>query len=150
MKASVVAGSLLSGLVLVASSLEAQAVSANVVLRSGPVAGHVVVSDGYSTYLRAPVVVYRRPPVRRVVVVERHAPRVVIVERVHRHQPRRYWKRHGFRPVTLYYLDGRYYERLPGRAYGAREVTVYEREGRYYADCDHERYDRDHHHGWDD
>lgn len=150
MKASMVAGSLLSGLVLIASPLQSQQVSADVVIRGGPVAGHVVVGDGYSTYHRPPVV-YRRPPVRRVVVVERYAPRVVVVERMHRHGSARHWKRHGFRPVVLYYVDGRYYDRPIRRGRDAREVLVYERDGRFYHDCEADRYhDRDHrHHDWD-
>ncbi len=146
MKASVIAGSLLSGLVLVASPLQGQQVSADVVIRSGPVAGHVVVGDGYSTYRRPPVVVYRRPPVRRVVVVERHAPQILVVERVHRHKSARHWKRHGFRPVTLYYVDGRYYDRWAGHGRQVREVVVYERGGQYYHECDDDH--RPHH--WDD
>lgn len=163
MKASVVAGSLLSGLVLIALPMQAQQVSADVVLHSGPVAGHVVVGDGYSTYHRAPVV-YRRPPVRRVVVVERPAPRIVVVERAHRYRSASFWRRHGFRPVVLYYIDGRYYDRPVWRGAYAREVIVYERDGRFYRDWDDDRYadDRDgrgrghdHHgdhrdHHWDD
>ena len=58
MKTSIVAGSLLAALSLVAP-LQAQQVAADVVVRSGPVAGRVVVGDGYSTYRRP--VVYRRP-----------------------------------------------------------------------------------------
>ncbi|HEX6104230.1 MAG TPA: hypothetical protein VFZ26_01520 [Gemmatimonadales bacterium] len=145
MRATVVAGALLSGLMLV-SSVQAQQVSANVVIRSGPVAGHVAVGEGYSTYHR-PVVVYRRPPVRRVVVVERYAPRVVVVERVHRHRPARHWKRHGFRPVTLYYVDGRYYDRPVRGHRHLREVTVYEQGGHYYHDCEE---DGGRHRDWDD
>lgn len=154
MKPSVIAGSLLSGLVLVASPMQAQQVSGNVLIRSGPVAGQVVLGEGYSTYQR-PHVVYRRPPVRRVVVVERYAPRIVVVERVHRHAAERYWKRHGFRPVTLFYVDGRYYDRWAGNRRGVREVIVYERNGRYYDDCADDRRhrgDRSHDHwpDWDD
>ena len=152
MKPSVIAGSLLSGLVLVASSMQAQQVSADVVIRSGPVAGHVVVGDGYSSYRRPPIV-YRRPPVRRVVVVERYVPRVVVVERVHRHRHARHWKRHGFRPVTLYYVHGRYYDRWADYGRDVREVVVYERDGRYYDDCgdDHRHHgDRDRDHRYDD
>jgi hypothetical protein len=140
MKVNVVAGSLLSGLVLVASPLAAQ-VSADVVVRSGPLAGHVAVGDGYSTY--------RRPPARRVVVVERYAPRLVVVERVHRHHLDRHWRRFGYRPVTIYYDDGRYYDR-PVRRRGVHEVMVYERGGRYYTSCDeHDRHDHDRHHDRD-
>ena len=163
MKASVVAGALLSGLVFVAFPMQAQ-VSADVVLRGGSVAGQVAVGDAYSTYRREPVV-YRRP-VRRVVVVERPAARLIVVDRMHRHRPVHYWRRHGFRPVTLYYVDGRYYDRPVHRPY-AREVSVWEREGRFYDECDdrgrhdrdhdrdhrnHDHRDHDHHwdHDWDD
>ena len=151
MKASVVAGSLLSGLMLIAGSMQAQQVSADVVLHGGPVAGRVVVGDGYSTYHRP--VVYRRPPVRRVVVVERPLARVVVVDRMDRHRPAAFWRRHGFRPVTLYYVDGRYFDRPIRRAH-VREVLVYERDGRYYEDCDHaDSHGRGHghrEHHWDD
>lgn len=130
----IVAGSLLAGLLAAASPAAAQDVTADVVFRGGPVAGRVIVGDRYSTYHRPPVVVYRRPVARRVVVVERYAPRVVIVERVHRHRSPRAWARHGYRPVTLYYIDGRYYDRWADGWPWAREVVVYERGGRYYWD----------------
>jgi hypothetical protein len=165
MKASIVAGSLLSGLFLVALPMQAQQVSADVIVHGGPVAGRVVVGDGYSTYLRAPVV-YRRPAPRRVVVVERPAPRVILVERSHRYRSAAFWRRHGFRPVVLYYADGRYFDRPVWHRGGyAREVIVYERDGRFYRDWDEDRrgwddrydredrYDRDGHerdHHWDD
>jgi hypothetical protein len=143
-------GSLLSGLVLVAP-LHAQQVAGDIFIRSGPVAGHVRIGDSYSTYRAVPVVEYRRAPVRRVVVYERRAPRVIVVERV-RHQHFRHWKRDGFRRVTLYYVDGRYYDRhLRGRP-GVRQIVVYERNGHYYLRHDHRR-DRSHdRHGddWDD
>jgi len=149
MKASIVAGSLLSGLVLVALPMQAQQVSADVFVHGGPVAGHVVVGNGYSTYHRAPVV-YRRPAPRRVVVVERPGPRVVVVERAHRYRSAAFWRRHGFRPVVLYYIDGRYFDR-PVRHRGyAREVIVYERDGRYYRDWDDDRDDHHRDHHWDD
>jgi hypothetical protein len=135
----VVAGSLLSGLLLVAVPLQAQRVSADVVVRSGPVAGHVTVGDGYSTYRR------------RSVVYHRVAPRVVVIERVHRHHHRAgWWRKHGFRPVTVYYVNGRYYDRWDRPRY-AREVMVYERDGRYYEICDRDhRHDRDRYHDRDD
>jgi hypothetical protein len=122
MRTTVFAGSLLSALVLVAAPLEGQLVSADVVVRSGPVAARVAVVDGYSTY---------RP--RRVVYHE--APRLVVIERVHnRHL--KHWKRHGFRPVTVYYVNGRYYDRWYGPERGVRRVVVYERGGRYFELCD--------------
>lgn len=133
---SATARSLLAGLVLTVAAvpLHAQRVEAAVVVHSGPVAARVLVRDGYSTY--------RRPVARRVVVVER--PRIVVVERVHRHRHARHWSRRGYRPVTLYYRDGRYYDRWVGHGRGVREVVVWERDGRYHYDhCDSERH-------WDD
>jgi hypothetical protein len=126
MKTSIVAGSLLAALSLVAP-LHGQ-VAADVVVRSGPVAGHVVIGDGYSTYRRP--VVYRRAPAR-----------VIVVERVrrHRHNHDRQWRGHGYRPVTLYYVDGRYYDRYVRGRQEVREVVVYEREGRFYRECDDDR-----------
>jgi hypothetical protein len=145
----IVAGSLLAGLLAAASPAAAQDVTADVVFRGGPVTGRVIVGDRYSTYHRPPVVVYRRPVARRVVVVERYAPRVVVVERVLRHRSPRAWARHGYRPVTLYYIDGRYYDRWADGWPPAREIVVYELGGRFYSDeCDgrgrDHRYDREH------
>jgi len=145
MRTSAVALSLIAGLLSTAVPLHAQRVEAGVVVRSGPVAGHVVIRDGYSTY--------RRPTARRVIVVER--PRLVVVERVHRHRPAKHWSRRGYRPVTLYYWDGRYYDRWVAHRHGVRTIVVWERNGRYYHDCDDEhRWDRDddhrYHERWDD
>jgi hypothetical protein len=148
MKTSIVAGSLLTALSL-AGTLAAQQVAADVVVRSGPVAGHVVIGNEYSTYRRP--VVHRRAP-ERVIVVERVAPRVVIVERLrHRkHFHGRNWRAQGFRPVVVYYREGRYYDRYVRGWPTMREVVVYERNGRLYNECedrdhdnDHDRYDRD-------
>lgn len=139
MNTSIVAGSLLAALTL-ARPVHAQ-VAADVVLRSGPVAGHVVVGDGYSTYRRP--VVYRPAP-ERVIVVERYAPRVVVVERLRHHRKWRHWREHGYRPVMLYYRDGRYYDRSDRHWADGRQVVVYERDGRFYHDCDDDRdHDRD-------
>jgi len=141
-------GSLLSGLALVAP-VHAQQVAGDIFVRSGPVAGHVRIGDSYSTYRAVPVVEYRRAPVRRVAVYERRAPRVIVVERARHHHHFHHWQRDGFRRVTLYYVDGRYYDRyLYGRP-GIRAIVVYERDGRYYRDHDHrrdrhDRHDRDH------
>ena len=151
MNPTVLAGSLLSGLLLTAP-LSAQQIAGNVFVRSGPIAGHVVVENGYSTYRRPPVAVYRHPEARR---VERYAPRAIVVERVRAHRHAGYWVRRGYRPVTLYYVDGRYYDRWIGGR-GVREIVVYERGGRYYEACDdrrdHDRDydgDRDYHHDRD-
>jgi hypothetical protein len=134
MRTSAVAWSLIAGLVSTAVPLHAQRVEAGVAVRSGPVAGHVVVRDGYSSY--------RRPAPRRVVVVER--PRIVVVERVHRHRSHKHWVRRGYHRVTLYYHDGRYYDRWIGHRHGVRTIVVWERDGRYYQDdCEGGRH-------WDD
>ncbi len=141
-----VAWSPIVGLMITVAPLHAQRVQAGVVVQSGPIAGHVVIRDGYSTY--------RRPYARRVVVVER--PHVIVVERVHRHRPAKHWSRRGYRPVTLYYWDGRYYDRWVGHRHGVRTIVVWERNGRYYHDCDHDDrdhvrdHDRDHDRHWDD
>ncbi len=124
MRTSIVAGSLLAALSLVAP-LAAQQVSADVVLRSGPVAGRVIVGDGYSTYHRP--VVYRRVPAR-----------VIVVERVYvrGHPALKHWRQHGYRQLVVYYRDGRYYDRNVRTWPAMREVVVYERDGRYYQFCD--------------
>jgi hypothetical protein len=122
---TVFAGSLLSALVLMAAPLEAQRISADV---------HVAVVDGYSTY---------RP--RRVTYYQA-APHVIVIQRMHSHSHSRHWERHGFRPVTVYYVNGRYYDRWNGPSRGLRRVVVYERNGRYYAPCDRDR----HRHDWND
>jgi hypothetical protein len=147
MRTSIVAGSLLAALSFV-GPLSAQRVSADVAIRGGPVAGRVVVGDGYSTYRRP--VVYRRVPAR-----------VIVVERVYlrHHRALGHWQRHGFRPVVVYYRDGRYYERDMRGGPPMREVVIYQRDGRYYHVCDEgdwrdhyqgpSRYD-DHDRDWDD
>ena len=132
MKTSIVAGSLLVALSL-ATPLQAQ-VAADVVVRSGPVAGRVVVGDGYSSYRRP--MAYRPVPAR-----------VIVVERVYvrHHRLGKHWRQHGFRPVVLYYAGGRYYDRRVRGWPVVREVVVYERNGRFYHECD----DRDRNDGYD-
>jgi hypothetical protein len=132
MRTGILAGSLLVGLALIATPLQAQRVSAEVVLRGGPVAGHVVVEDRESAYRHREV--YRREPGRRMVAA--YQPRVIVVERFdHRHG--KHWNRgrhlgHGYRLVTVYYMDGRYYDRYDSHYSQVREVVVYERDGRFY------------------
>ena len=143
MKASIVAGSLLSGLTLTRAAAGAAGRGRRgAAQRSGR--GHVVWVDGYSTYRRP--VVYRAPA--RVIVVERVVPRVVVVERLaHRHRGfARSWRRHGYRPVVVYYVDGRYYDRYVRGWPEMREVVVYERTGGRYHEWDDDRdrrHDRD-------
>jgi hypothetical protein len=157
MKTSIVVGGMALGLLLAARPAPAQMVQAGVVIRSGPVSGHLIVGEP------APVVVYREP-VRRVVVVDRYAPRVIVVESVRGPRGRAYgWRRYHYRPVVVYYVGYRYYDRWFGGRPGLRRVEVYERDGRFYrwdGDREHYRYrgrddryrDRDDHrrHDWDD
>jgi hypothetical protein len=76
------------------------------------------------TTVEGAVVIRSGPePVREVIVVQRvHAP--------HRHG-HRWWKKHGYRTVTVYYDGNRYYMRRVARP-GIRAVIVYEMKGRYY------------------
>ena len=125
MKTSILAGSLLASLALIAAPLESQTVSAEVVLRAG-----------------APES-YRAP---RRVIVERSAPRVIVIERMRAHHAR-HWRHHGYRPVVVYYVGGRYYDQHPRRRSRMREIVVYERGGRYYHIADG-RTNRGQHRGW--
>ncbi len=152
MKANVVVGGIAFGVLLATGPASAQVVQAGVVIRSGPVTGHVVVGEP------APVVAYRRP-VHRVVVVERYAPPIVVVERLYgpRGRANGWWRHQGYRPVVVYYDGSRYYNRwFEGRT--LRRIEVYERGGRYYRwdGYDRDRYrDRSHaadyhRRNWDD
>lgn len=89
---------------------------------------------------RPAVVVVRRAPARRVV-----APRVIMVDRIHDRgrgvRSAKWWQKHGYRPMQVYYSDGRYYDRRFDSRSSVRVVFVYERDGRYYRDWD-DRYDR--------
>jgi hypothetical protein len=136
MRTGILAGSFLAGLALMAAPLHGQRVSAEVVVRGGPVAGRVVVGERYPAYRHREL--YRRHPGRRVVVAERYHPRVIVVERFDRHHGKpwkrdKYWKR-GYRLVTVYYIDGRYYDRFDTYYPDVQEVVVYERNGRFYRD----------------
>ncbi|MFZ5625550.1 MAG: hypothetical protein ACOY71_14180 [Gemmatimonadota bacterium] len=125
-----------------AKPAHAQLVLADVVVHGGPVHGRVVIGD-WDTH---PDWLYERG---RVVVIDR-APRAIVVERFpgrkHRHWDHR---RSLFRYATVWYRDGRYYDR-PFR--GCRPVQVIVADGRYYHDYDG-RWDRDHDRdrrgGWD-
>ena len=122
-----------------ARSVRAQtAVEGGVVVRSGPVTGHVEVAS-------PPRALYREQ-VDRVIVVER-----VRMPRGHAYGWR---KKHGYRAVTMYYDGRRYYTRRIVRP-GIRAVIVYERRGRYFVTDDDDRGERYHreehreHHGDD-
>jgi hypothetical protein len=155
MKTSMVVGGLAVGLLLAASPAPAQTVEAGVVIRSGPVTGHVLLGEP------PPVVVYREPA-RRVVVEDRWGPRVIEVEPAG--WPRGpYWSwRNQYRPVVVYYDGDRYYDRWFGGRPRLRRLEVYQRGGRYYRWSDdryrhrdrddryRDRDDRRSRHNWND
>jgi hypothetical protein len=108
-----------------AGRLQAQTtVQGAVIVQSGPGAGPIEV----------------RQPVREVLVVER-----VRTPRGHAHG---WWRKQGYRRVTVYYDGRRYFVRRVARP-GIRAVMVYERAGRYYMADDAakgEGHHRDGHH----
>jgi hypothetical protein len=128
------------GVLVTADTARAQ-VQADVVIDQGPVAARVHVGRPAISYYE-PVVVRRGP--RRVVLVERPVTRVILVERIG-HRGKGWWKRHGYRPVTVWYDGARFYDRR-FRMHGIREVVVFERGGQYFVMDDrydrHERYDQ--------
>jgi len=129
-----------SALALVALSIlpasAAAQVSGAVVINSGPVQGRIAV--GEPVLVARPVVIYQ--PVRgRRVEVARYAPQVVYVERGHGRYGKsaRWYQRHGYRPVTLFYSQGRYFTQVyaaRGYRWGPQwvAVTAWERRGRFY------------------
>lgn len=87
-----------------------------------------------------------RPVPVRAVYVERNArPRMLVVVRLATPGRGRvgkgWWRHNGYRPVEVYYVDGRYYDRWDRGFRGGQRVIVYERAGRLYRDWD-DRYDR--------
>jgi hypothetical protein len=101
---------------------QAQQVSAEITIASGPVAGRVIVGEPY-----------RHPTYR-----QRPAYREVIVVRDHRGRGW-YHNRRGYSQVRVYYDADRdcYYDRPYYR--GLRAMVVYQNNGRYFFDGD--RYD---------
>lgn len=123
-------------LLVLPGALAAQRVSADIVIGHGPIAGRVILGDPYPHHARTLVVVHpyhRYRPVYREVVV------------VHRSRGHDWYRRHGYRPVRVWYDrdDRRYYERHDRNHPGLRAVVVYERGGRYYSDDRYEDDDRD-------
>lgn len=125
---------------VVSLPLAAQDVTADIAVRSGPVDARVHIDDGYSSY-RHPVVVHRPGPV--VIVYREYVPRGRSIK---------WYRKHGYRPVRVYWYRGAYYYR-PWRP-GMYEVIIFERGGRHFwldeRDDWHRyrgRYDRDY--GWD-
>jgi len=145
----------------ISSTPVAAQVSGAVIVTSGPVQGRIAV--GEPVFAPRPVIVYQ--PVRgRRMEVARYAPQVVFVERGHgRHGKQAAWYgRHGYRPVTLFYSEGRYFTLISvDRAYRRGgyflPVTVWERGGRFYLPAGYDAddhgyassYDRNSSHGYE-
>src|SRR5215211_2339033 len=99
-----------------------------------------------------------RSPDRVVVVPQPRAVRheagrdVIVVERTHVPKGNAYgwWKKHGYREVTVYSDGSRYYGRRL-ESPGVRAVVVYQRDGKYYMpEADGENRDQHGHgHGHD-
>lgn len=126
-------GALVALFVAAPATAAGQRVTADVVLRSGPVRGHVVIGDRPHGY---------RYDVDRRFVRHHYPVRAIRVSRLHapRGHARGWWKRHGYRPVTLYVYAGRFYDRaafdrLTRRGLAFRRVVVWERGGRFYHDA---------------
>jgi hypothetical protein len=123
-------GALAALLMAAPGTAEGQRVSADVVVRSGPVRGRVVIGDRPYAY---------RYDLDRRWNGRRYAPRHLRVHliRVPRGRAHGWWKRHGYRPVTVYYRAGRFYDRhdhryLKRRGLRFQRVVVWERRGRLY------------------
>jgi len=123
-------GALAALLIAAPGTAAGQHVSADVVVRSGPVRGRVVIGERPYAY---------RYDLDRRWKGHRHVPRHLRVHRIHvpRGRAHGWWKRHGYRPVTVYYGAGRFYDRydyryLQRRGLRFRSVVVWERGGRHY------------------
>jgi hypothetical protein len=134
MRSALVVGSAAFALLFSASPSSAE--SQTVIISNRPVAVAVPVRDG----------------------PRRAWPRVIVVARIdlggNRGRGRghgyaygrmndRDWRARGYRPVAVYYVDGRYYDRWDDQFRGrdVRRETVYQRDGRYYRDWDDNGYD---------
>lgn len=102
-------------LALVPLRTEAQ-VQATIVIGGYPIGGVVRINE---------------PPARRVVVIEREAPRVIVVEQYRGHKHGRACRHARYHTRTIYYDYRRhaYYDRYRP---GLTEVVVVEHDGRYY------------------
>ena len=110
-------------------------VSGAVIVNGGPVQGRIAV--GEPVFAPRPIVVYQ-PVYGRRVEVARYAQQVVFIERGHGRQGKsaQWYQRHGYRPVTLYYSQGRYFNLVSGDRRYRRggyflQLMVLERGGRF-------------------
>jgi hypothetical protein len=128
MKLALFTATLGFGLLTTAVPAQGQ-VRAEVIFGSYPVSGRVTLGDPYYYHDRV-VRVY--PRYSRRVVVQRYAPRVIVVERYHRGRGHyKHFRHNAFHPTRVWYDPHRvvYYD---GYRPGLREVTVYQLDGRYY------------------
>ena len=131
--------SLAVGLMLAPAGTQAQTISADVIVSDGWFHSAVTYRRPRFVYRRHVLEVIRWFPRRGMVVTERYRPVGLLVMplRMSQGQGRRWLRRHGFRPVTLYLRNGRYYRRLRARGIAAgnptlRPVVVWQRNRRLY------------------
>ncbi len=135
-------GTMAALLMVAPGHAQAQRVAAEVVIHSGPVHGRVVIGDhGHRHYVR-------HRAVRRF-HHHRHGLRPLHVHHIHapRGKARGWWKRHGYRPVVVFYRDGRFYDRHHYRRHyrhgkHVRRVVIWERGGRLYRPWPRDAYRR--------
>jgi hypothetical protein len=92
--------------------------------------------------------VHAQAAVTGAVVIREPGRDIIVVQRMHAPHRNAYhwWKRHGYRRVTVYYDGHRYYIRRVARP-GLRAIVVYESRGQYYLGDEQGEGDRDGRHG---
>jgi len=131
--------SLALGLMLVPSVGAAQRISLDVVINDARLYSDIAGNRPRFHYRGRFLEVVRHHPQRGMVVTERYqrfAPRVRPLW-MSRQEGRRWLRRRGFRPVTLYVKDGRYYQRVWAAPRSQanpslRPVVVWRRDGVVY------------------
>lgn len=130
---------LILSLTAVPRAADAQRVSADIVLRGGPIAGVVRIGRPPSYYGRYVEVIRPRARPSRVIVLRREPARVQIIRwQGHRHDGR-YCRGGHFSRVGVFY-DGRHDRFYDGYRPGLEEVEVYEHDGVLYRDWDRDDY----------
>ena len=145
--------SLVLGPMLAAAPAQAQRVSADIRIGSGPVDGRVIINDPYQYRRSRPVLVFpqRRVFVERVRFDRRFDRRWAYdkhqrKEWEHWRKDYDHWRRDWYNRfsrdyrVSVVYYDGRddcYYDRFRP---GLQEIRVYERDGRFYRFDDDDSY----------
>jgi len=121
MRAKILASGIAAAAALLGAPLHAQTtVEGGVRVQSGPVRAQVEVGDP--------------PPPPATVVYAEPAREVIVVEPMHVPHGRAHgwWKKNGYREVTVYYDGEQYYSRRVAGHRPLRQIVIYERAGHYY------------------